>query len=84
MTTPFDDYYELFDAALEATYRDGDAILSIEHDIAAAGEHLSHPLSPDVVHALVHVSARALARATAIRQLQQSIGYKVRIRPSKS
>jgi hypothetical protein len=84
MTTPFDDYYELFDAALEATYNDSDAILSIEHDIAAAGEHLSHPLSAEEVHALVHVSARALARATAIARLEKSIGYKVRIRPSKS
>jgi hypothetical protein len=83
-TTIDDDYYNLFDAALEAIYADGDAIFSIEHDLAAMGAHLSRPLSAEEVHALVHVSVRAVARATAIARLEQSMGFKVRIRPASS
>jgi hypothetical protein len=82
--TPIDEYNDLFDAALETIYADGDAILSIEHDLAAAGKHLSHPLSAEEAHALVHVSVRAVARATAITRLEQSLGSKVRIRPAAS
>jgi hypothetical protein len=82
MSTLQDDYYKFFDSALETTYRDGDAIVSIEHDLKATGAHLSRPLSVEEVHALVHVAVRALARATALARLQQSLGAKVRIRPS--